>query len=92
MRNIHNAVDDVLEELGIAHRVQVRVELDPNNHVRYLVYFVDNDVSGSMMEIEVIDTDNEPTLCVLNRTGFSERSMCRIMDELEHFLTPVDRL
>ena len=88
MKNIHNAVSDMLEELGIEHRVQARVELDPNNSVRYLAWFIDVDVPDSILEIEVIDTDERPTMCVLERKGFSERSMCRIMDELEHFLTP----
>lgn len=87
MKNLHNAVTDVLESLGIAHRINGRVDLDPLNTVRYLVCFTDTQVDNSLLKIEVIDTDESPTLCVLERDGFSERSMCRIMDEIEFILT-----
>ena len=88
MKNLDNAVSDTLEELGIAYRVKGHVELDPQNHVRYIVYFVDIEVDNSMLKIEVIDTDESPTICVLERDKFTERSMCRIMDELDNQLTP----
>lgn len=88
MKNLHNAVTDMLEHLGIAHRVTGRVDLDPLNPVRYLVCFTDTRVDNSLLKIEVIDTDESPTLCVLERDGFAEGSMCRIMDELEFALTP----
>jgi hypothetical protein len=86
MRSIHNAVSDVVNELGLVDQL--------NDHIyhladRWIVRFVSK--PGAMvffvLEAEVLEEENEPTLCVLHRVGMSRRTMERIMDSLENALT-----
>lgn len=78
MKNIHNALSDVLEHYN-GHLTAQVVEEQENRwkiQVRHL------QVPNSLLEFEILEIDNEPVGCVLQRINIGRRSMNRFMDLL----------
>jgi len=84
MRSVHNAVSDVLAELGMTNAVRDFVEQDPQNPRRWLVTI--ESVPGSLiyarLHVEILETEGYPAACVLDRRNVSYRVMARIMNKL----------
>jgi hypothetical protein len=80
MKNIHNALSDVLETYnGI---LSAQVIQDPNNEKRWKIQVRHNQSPNSFLEIEILEIDNEPIGCVLQQVNIGRRSMFRFMDRL----------
>lgn len=83
MRNPHNAVYDVMNELGMLRSVRDTVTQDRDNPRRWLITFESIPFpNGPRLHIEVIEGDPHPYACVLERRSCGYRSMTRIMDKL----------
>jgi hypothetical protein len=83
MRSPHNAVTDVMNELGMLQSVRETVIQDPENARRWLITFESIPFpDGPFLHLEVIEGDPHPFACVLERRNCGYRSMTRIMDRL----------
>jgi hypothetical protein len=83
MRNIHNALSDTLESLGISN-AHTSILRDPNDPAcwRVSLYTLDEENRDVVLEVEVIDRENGPVGTVLFRRNVGRRSMARFMDTL----------
>ena len=83
MRSPHNAVTDVMNELGMLHSVRDTVTQDPDNPRRWLVTFESVQTNPTFrLDVEVMEGEPHAYACVLNRFNVGYRSMTRIMDKL----------
>ena len=83
MRSPYNAVSDVMNELGMLQSVRETVRQDPQNPQRWLITFESiQDSPHYRLDVEVMENDQHPYACVLNRFNVGYRSMTRIMDKL----------
>ncbi len=81
MKNIHNAVSDVVSALR--GDIESKVIQDENVPTRWRVQIRDRQIEGSILEIEVlILEDSEPAACVLRHEKISHRVLTRFMDLL----------
>ena len=83
MKNIHNALSDVLEHYNGELSGQV-IEEHENNRWKIQVRHIQD--ANSLLEIEILDIENEPIGCVLQRVNIGRRSMNRFMDRLMNAL------
>lgn len=88
MKNVHNAMSDVLENLRVAHRLRDQVETSESDPLRTVVRLYSKGTEELRLEFEVLeDTEDENhTICVLRRDGLSMRSVDRILDTLLEIL------
>lgn len=89
MVNIHNAVSDTMDELGMTGRVESLVDQDPQNENRWLVTF--QSASGSLihskLHVEIMRLPNDNVVgCVLEKRNVGHSRMNRIMDTLMDLL------
>ena len=92
MRSVHNAVSDTLDDLGMTNSVRDRIAVDPNNPNRNIVLLKSkaNALSHGKLIFEVIDTGDNPIVCVLSSDNVSQRTMEKIMDTLmDNLVSPV---
>jgi hypothetical protein len=84
MRSPHNAVTDVMNELGMVQSVRETVIQDPENPRRWLITFesVPGSLIRSRLHVEVLEGDPHAFACVLDRQNVGYRAMNRIMDKL----------
>ena len=87
MKNVHNAVSDVLEDLGITDRLRdeiITTDADPH---RTVVRLYAKDTDQLRLEFEVLEDPNDDhIICILQRNGLSRRSANRIVDSLLEIL------
>lgn len=83
MKNIHNALSDVLEHYNGELSGQV-IEEHENNRWKIQVRHIQD--ANSLLEIEILDIENEPVGCVLQRVNIGRKSMNRFMDRLMNAL------
>jgi hypothetical protein len=87
MRNVHNAVSDVLEDLGISDRFREEIQTFEDQPHRTVVRLYAKDTQELRLEFEVLeDADDEHVICVLQRIRLSHRSCGRILDRLLEIL------
>ena len=84
MRNIYNAVSDVLEHVN--GEIESKVHEDPNVANRWRIEVKNTAVQDSLLEIEILLLENEPVACVLQRRHIGRRVMTRFMDLLMDYL------
>lgn len=84
MRNIYNAVSDVLEHIN--GDIDSSIHEDPNVPNRWRIQIKNRQVQDSLLEVEILVLDNEPIGCVLQRRHVGRRVMNRIMDLLMDYL------
>ena len=77
MKNIHNALSDVLGHYNGVLSGQV-VEEYENNRWKIQVRHVQD--ANSLLEFEILEVENEPVGCVLQCVNIGRRSMNRFMD------------
>lgn len=75
MKNIHNAVTDVLEKM---HGYKESKIVEDEN--RWIVEIVGH--NDELLRVEILTIDNEPVGCVLERKNVSVRVMNNFMDTL----------
>lgn len=94
MRSVHNAVSDVVVELGMTNVVRDFVEQDPQNPRRWLVTFesMPGALVHSRLHVEILETEGYPAACVLDRRNVGRRVMARIMNKLMDRLDTPPRL
>ena len=83
MKNIHNALSDALGHYNGVLSGQV-VEEYENNRWKIQIRHVQD--ANSLLEIEILEVQNEPIGCVLQRVNIGRRSMNRFMDRLMNAL------
>lgn len=92
MRNPKNAATDALVELGLADNVQEFTEEDTAIAGRWLVTFTSQSAYGGMrLEVEVLENNGTPAVCVLTRTNCPHSLMSRLMTRFTHRLTDPPR-
>lgn len=81
MKNIHNALSDVVSK----YKANV-LEYDIVQHFAennlWIVNIYNRDAPGSLLQIEIIDDYGVPLCCVLQKVNVGRRSMARFMDRL----------
>lgn len=84
MRSPINATSDVMDELGMNQAVRETVEQDPQNPGRWLITFesVPGSLIRSRLHVEVMQGEDHPFACVLDRRNVGYSTMTRIMDRL----------
>lgn len=84
MRSVHNAVSDVLSELGMTNVVEETVRHDDENPGRWLVTFTSRPGSLmlSLLEVEILENDGNPAACVLSTINVLRHKVTLIMDLL----------
>jgi hypothetical protein len=84
MRSPHNAVSDVIAELGMDGTVRDTVELDPQTPGRWLITFesIPGSLIYSRLHIEVMEGNPHAFACILERENVGYSAMTRIMDRL----------
>lgn len=87
MKNVHNAVSDVLENLRVAHRLREEIETFDDQPHRTVVRLYAKDMNELRLEFEVLeDADDNHVICVLQRNSLSQHSVNRILDTLLEIL------
>jgi hypothetical protein len=83
-RSVHNAVSDVLSELGMNNTVDATIEQDVQNPGRWLVTFTSRpgSLTVSMLEVEVLENNGNPAACVLSSVNVLRHKLTLIMDLL----------
>jgi hypothetical protein len=90
MRNVHNAVDNLLEELDFDPLRRV-VQQDPNNARRWMIKFRLNHVFGSFLIVEIMENNaGDAVGFVLAQNGFGRQLVEDIMNLLMDFLDDDD--
>lgn len=90
MRNVHNAVDDLLEELDF-DPLRRTVQQDPNNARRWVIEFRLQHVFGSLLMVEIMENGaGDAVGFVLARHRFDRQLTSQIMDLLMDFLDDGD--
>lgn len=84
MRSPYNAVTDVMNELGMLQSVRDTVEQDPQNPDRWLITFesLPGCLIRSRLHVEVMQGEQHPFACVLERENVGYSALNRIMDKL----------
>jgi len=83
MRNVHNAVDDVLVTLGIADRYRDQIQTFDDQPHRTVVRLYTKESNELRLEFEVLeDADGEHVICILQRIRLTHRACGRIVDRL----------
>ena len=83
MKNIHNAVSDVLETYNGS--LTAKVLDDPNVPCRWRIEVRHIQAPDAFLEIEMLELDGEWVGAVLQKVNIGRRSMNRFMDLLmEH--------
>jgi hypothetical protein len=82
MRNVHNAVDDLLEELDYPP-LRRKIEHDPANPRRWIIEFRLDHVFGSLLMVEIMENDEGNAVgFVLARHRVTRELATDIMDLL----------
>jgi hypothetical protein len=85
MRNIHNAVTDMMDTLRMGALVRDEITQDPQAPNKWLIRLESypNSLIRSSIEIEVIEEqDGDASVCVLRRSNVGRRALFRIMTAL----------
>jgi hypothetical protein len=85
MRNLNNAVTDMMVELGMGDAVRDTITNDPNNQRMWTIRFEShpNALIHSLLVIEVIEEDDgDASVCVMQKVNVGFRALNRIMDRL----------
>lgn len=81
MRNIHNALSDVVSSCRNT-TLEYDILAEIPEETRWIVNVYNRDVPDSLLQFEVIDDNGIPKCCVLQQTNVSFRSMSRFMNRL----------
>lgn len=83
MKNVHNAVSDVLDILHVTHRYRDQVQTFDDQPHRTVVRLYTKDTDELRLEFEVLeDSDDDHVICILRRVGLTRRAAERIVDTL----------
>lgn len=83
MRNVHNAVSDTLEDLGVAHRYREEIQTFDDQSHRTVVRLYTKDTNELRLEFEVLeDSEDDHVICILQRVRLSRRAADRIVETL----------
>lgn len=85
MKNVHNALSDTLEDLGIADRYREEVQTFDDDRLRTVARLYAKDTDELRLELEILEDDSgdeEHVVCILRRVGLSHRAAGRIADTL----------
>lgn len=88
MRNIDNAISDVLTHYN--GNITARIVADPNVPDRWRIEVRHVGAPDALLEIEVLNLENEPVACVLQKVNVGRRSMNKFMDLLVDYLEDVN--
>lgn len=87
MKNVHNAMSDVLEDLGVTHRYRDQIQTFDADPRRTVVRLYTKDTDLLRLEFEVLeDQEDGHVICILQRIGLSRRAANRIVDCLLEIL------
>ena len=88
MRSPHNAVSDLMIELGMDASVTHTVVLDSQNPLRWLITFesAHGALIHSRLHVELMQGNPHPYACVLDRENVGLSVMSRIMNALMNHL------
>lgn len=81
MRNIHNALSDVVCSCKNA-TLEYDIVEDIPEETRWIVNVYNRNVPNSLLQFEVIDDNGIPKCCVLQQMNIPFRSMSRFMNRL----------
>lgn len=81
MRNIHNALSDVVSSCRNA-TLEYDIIAEIPEETRWIVNLYNRNVPNSLLQFEVIDDRGIPKCCVLQRMNVSLRSMSGFMNQL----------
>jgi hypothetical protein len=79
MRNIDNALADVLENYKLNTLEYEIIRMNPEEEV-WIVNVYNREAPGSLLKIEVIDDYGIPKCSVLQKTNVGRRSMFKFMN------------
>jgi hypothetical protein len=85
MRNLYNAVSDMMNSLNMGTAVQETITQDQENHRKWLLRLDSkpNCLSRSSVLIEIIEEeDGDASVCVLRSHNVGRRSLHRLMRKL----------
>ncbi len=92
MRNPKNAATDALEELGLTPDVQEFTAEDTAIAGRWLITFAGQFGGQTIrLEVEALENDGTPAVCVLNRFNCPHSFMSRLMTRFTDRLTDPPR-
>jgi hypothetical protein len=91
MRSPHNAVSDLMIELGMDASVKHTVVNDPQDPLRWLITFesAPGALIRSRLHVEVLQGNPHPYACVLERENVGYSVLTRIMGALMNHLEEV---
>jgi hypothetical protein len=81
MRNVHNALSDVLEMYTKAHLECIVLDNMTEDN-RWVVNVHNKDAPGSLLQFEVINNQGVPVCCVLQNVNIGRKSLYRFMNRL----------
>lgn len=81
MKNIHNALSDVMTYYKANTLDYEVVQHIPEDNL-WIVNVYNRDATDSLLQIEVIDDDGIPKCCVLQKVNVGRRSMFKFMNRL----------
>jgi hypothetical protein len=79
MKNVHNALSDVMEYYKLLNFEVVNFIPEDS---RWLIKVYEQANPNAFLEIEVIDDDGVPKCCVLQKVNVGRRSMFQFMNRL----------
>ncbi len=79
MKNVHNALSDVMEYYKLLNFEVVNFIPEDS---RWLIKVYEQANPSAFLEIEVIDDDGVPKCCVLQKVNVGRRSMFQFMNRL----------
>jgi hypothetical protein len=81
MKNVHNALSDVVQ-MYTANVLDYEVVQHIPEDSLWIVNVYNRDAPGSLLQIEVIDDDGIPKCCVLQKVNVGRKSMFKFMNRL----------
>jgi hypothetical protein len=81
MKNVHNALSDVVEMYTLNVLDYEVVQHIPEDNL-WIVNVYNRDAPGSLLQIEVIDDSGIPKCSVLQKTNVGRKSMFKFMNRL----------
>ena len=81
MKNVHNALSDVVEMYTLNALKYDVIQYNPEDNL-WIVNVYNRDAPGSLLQIEVIDDNGVPKCCVMQKTNIGRKSMFKFMNRL----------
>ena len=81
MKNVHNALTDVVEKYrNDILDYKIVQEIPEEQH--WIVNVYNRNAPGSLLQVEIIDDNGVPKCCVLQKINVGRRSMFQFMNRL----------